>query len=168
MEEGRHTETETTSGVHFPPPLLYAGGFLAGYLLKRTVPLPAPPRALSLGLAVALLIPGFGLIYWALGLFFRRKTSPLPFRPTTALVTTGPYRWSRNPMYLGMLLVYLGLSFWSGVLWAVVLAPIVAALVGRLVIRKEETYLEGRFGESYQQYTRQVGRWLGRKGRTVS
>lgn len=165
MQDVRSTDTDTTSGVHFPPPLIYAGGFLAGMALKRIFPLPALPRAVSLGLAGLLLIPGFGLLYWAMASFLRKKTSPLPFRPTTALVFSGPYRWTRNPMYLGMLLAYLGLAFWSNVLWAVVLAPAVAGLVGRFVIRKEETYLETRFGDPYRQYTRQVRRWLGRKTR---
>jgi protein-S-isoprenylcysteine O-methyltransferase Ste14 len=163
MQDASHIDSkDTTSGVHFPPPFIYVGGFLAGLLLKRLLPLPALPRSVSLGLAIVLLIPGFGLLYWSLALFFRRKTSPLPFRPTTTLVITGPYRWTRNPMYLGMLLAYLGLAFWFGVLWAVVLAPAVAALVGRLVIRKEEQYLEARFGEAYRQYKADVGRWLGK------
>jgi len=165
MQDLRTTDTKATSGVHFPPPLLYVGGFLVGVLLKRLFPLPALPRPVSLGLSFILLIPGFGLLYWALGSFFRKKTSPLPFRPTTTLVITGPYRWTRNPMYLGMLLVYLGLAFWSSVLWAILLAPVVVGLVGRFVIRKEEAYLEARFGDAYRQYSRQVRRWLGRVAR---
>ena len=121
-----------TSGIHFPPPLLYVAHFLSGMLLDRWIPLPVLPRAPSRLVAAVLLLPGFVLIFWSLWLFLRARTSPLPMRPTTAIVRSGPYRFTRNPMYLGMLLLYLGVAFLFDVTWALVLAPAVVVLVNRL------------------------------------
>jgi protein-S-isoprenylcysteine O-methyltransferase Ste14 len=111
-------------------------------------------------MAAALLLPGGGLLVWSLWLFLRARTSPLPMRPTTALVGSGPYRWTRNPMYLAMLLVYLGAALLFDVTWALVLSPAVVALVNRLVIAREERYLEAKFGEEYRRYKARVGRWI--------
>jgi protein-S-isoprenylcysteine O-methyltransferase Ste14 len=149
-----------TSGVSFPPPFLYVGHFLLGILLDRWIPLPALPRTPSRLLATVLLLPGLGLIFWSLWLFLRARTSPLPMRPTTAIVRSGPYRWTRNPMYLGMLLLYLGVALLFDVGWALVLAPVLVVFVGRLVIAKEERYLEASFGDEYQRYKAQVRRWI--------
>jgi len=149
-----------TSGIHFPPPLLYVSHFLLGMLLDRWIPLPALPRAPSRLLAAALLLAGCGLTFWSLWLFWRARTSPLPMRPTTALVRSGPYRWTRNPMYLGMLLLYLGVALLFDVTWALVLAPALVVFVGRLVIAKEERYLEVSFGDEYRRYKARVRRWI--------
>jgi protein-S-isoprenylcysteine O-methyltransferase Ste14 len=147
-------------GIHFPPPFLYVALFLLGLLLGHLVPLPPLPRTPSRLTAAVLLIPGFGLVFWSLWLFLRVRTSPLPMRPASSLVRSGPYRWTRNPMYLGMLLLYLGVALLFDVLWALVLSPAVVLLVGRLVIAREERYLEGKFGDDYRQYKTQVRRWI--------
>jgi protein-S-isoprenylcysteine O-methyltransferase Ste14 len=118
------------------------------------------PRAPSRVIAVLLLAAGFGLIFWSMGLFWRAGTSPLPMRPATELVRTGPYRWSRNPMYLGMLLLYAGVALLFDVFWALMLTPVVPALVVWLVIRREERYLEEKFGGEYRRYKEQAGRWV--------
>lgn len=146
--------------VHFPPPFLYVGVFLLGFLLGRLVPLPELPRAPARLLSAVLLVPGLGLTFWSLWLFLRARTSPLPMRPATALVRSGPYRWTRNPMYLGLLCLYLGVALLFGVTWALPLAPLVVVLVSRLVIRREEQYLEERFGEEYRRYQGEVRRWI--------
>jgi len=150
-----------TSGIHFPPPFLYVGHFLLGLLLDRWIPLPALPRTPSPLLAAVLLLSGFGgLVFWSLWLFLRARTGSLPMRPTTAIVRSGPYRWTRNPMYLGMLLLYLGVALLFDVGWAFVLTPVLLASVGRLVITKGERYLEASFGDEYQRYKAQVRRWI--------
>jgi protein-S-isoprenylcysteine O-methyltransferase Ste14 len=151
---------QTTSGIRFPPPFLYVGLLLAGLLLDRLVPVDPLPHGLSRSLAAVLLLPGFGLIFYSLGLFRLARTSPLPMRPSATLVLSGPYRWTRNPMYLGMLLIYLGAALLFDIFWALVLAPVVVVLVTRLVIRKEERYLEAKFGEEYRGYLAQVRRWI--------
>lgn len=134
--------------------------FLVGLLLGHFVPIPPLPRVPSRILSAFLVVPGLGLTLWSLGLFLRARTSPLPMRPATALVRSGPYRWTRNPMYLGLLLLYLGAALLFDVPWALLLSPLVVLLVGRLVIRREEKYLEERFGEEYRRYMGQVRRWI--------
>lgn len=134
--------------------------FLLGLLLGYLAPIPPLPRAPSRILSALLGVPGLGLTLWSLWLFLRARTSPLPMRPATALVRSGPYRWTRNPMYLGMLLLYLGVALLFDVTWALLLSPAVVFLVGRLVIRREEKYLEATFGEEYRRYMGEVRRWL--------
>ncbi len=154
------SDSQKTSGIHFPPPFIYVGFFLLGLGLERIAPAVSLPRGPSLGIAAVLLLPGFGLLFWSLLLFFKARTSPLPMLPTTAIVRSGPYRWTRNPMYLAMLLIYLGVALWFDVFWALPFVPLVIFLVGRLVIGKEERYLEEKFGEEYRRYKIEVGRWL--------
>jgi len=81
-------------------------------------------------------------------------------KPTTALVLNGPYQMTRNPMYLGLLCLYLAAAFWLNLVWALVLVPILIGIVQRVVIEKEERYLEQQFGETYRQYKAHVRRWI--------
>lgn len=154
------SETQQSSGIRFPPPFLYVGVLLLSLLLEKLIPVAPLPRTLSRSLSAVLLIPAFGLLLWSLGLFLRARTSPLPMRPTTSLVFAGPYRWTRNPMYLAMLMVYIGTALLFDVFWALVLIPAVMFLVVRFVIQREEQYLETKFGEEYRQYRRRVRRWI--------
>ena len=154
------TEPQRTSGIRFPPPFLYVGVLLLGLLLQWVVPVNPLPRTFSRTMAVVLLLPGLGLVFWSIWLFLRARTSPLPMRPTTAIVRTGPYRWTRNPMYLGMLLIYIGFALLFDIFWALVLIPLVTTLVARLVIHREERYLQATFGEEYRRYQTQVRRWI--------
>ena len=158
--EHSRAEHPRTPGIHFPPPFLYVALLLLGILLDKLTPLPPLPRGFSRLLAAVLLVPGLGLILWSLWLFLRARTNPLPMRPASSLVRSGPYRWTRNPMYLGMLLLYLGVALLFDISWALVLSPAVVLLVGRLVIAREERYLEGKFGDDYRQYMTQVRRWI--------
>jgi protein-S-isoprenylcysteine O-methyltransferase Ste14 len=154
------SDSQKTSGIHFPPPFIYVTFFLLGLGLERIGPAVSLPRGPALAVAAVLLIPGFGLLFWSLLLFLKARTSPLPMLPTTAIVKSGPYRWTRNPMYLAMLLIYLGVALWFDVFWALVFVPLVIFLVGRLVIGKEERYLEEKFGQEYRLYKTQVRRWI--------
>jgi protein-S-isoprenylcysteine O-methyltransferase Ste14 len=149
-----------TSGIRIPPPLFYVAGFLIGVALELAFPIDDPPLAVSL--AGALICGGLWLaLDGAAMLFFRRAgTSMVPMNPSSALVTSGPYRFTRNPMYLGMAFGYIALAFALGVIWALVLLPVVIAAVDRLVIAREETYLVRRFGSVYCDYMARVRRWL--------
>jgi len=146
--------------VRIPPPLIYVAGFVLGLLLERAFPVLTLPKNLSrvaAGLCVAL---SATLTVWSIGLFRRARTSFIPIRPTTALVVSGPYRVTRNPMYLGLVGLYLGLALWFGVFWALILLPAVIAVVQHSVIAREEQYLEQKFGEEYLKYKACVRRWI--------
>ena len=111
-------------------------------------------------LAVAMLAVGLIMGLLAAGLFRRAGTDVKPWRTSTALVTDGPYRWTRNPMYLGMTLVYLGLALAADSLVAVLLLIPVVVIIQTQVIAREERYLEGKFGDEFRAYKARVRRWL--------
>jgi protein-S-isoprenylcysteine O-methyltransferase Ste14 len=148
------------SDVRIPPPLIYIAGFLVGVALEVAYPIEALPLALAL---IAALI---GIVIWlaldgAAMLHFRRaRTSMVPMKPSTALVTSGPYRITRNPMYVGMAVLYAALALAFGVIWALAVLPLVILAVDRLVIAREEPYLERKFSDQYRQYRGRVRRWL--------
>lgn len=153
---------QDTSGVRFPPPLIYAGLFVVGYALHRFAPVrlraePAPAQQLiGWGLVAASVLLSASAVW----LFRRAGTTPNPWKPTTALVIRGPYRFTRNPMYLAFAALYLGLTLLVNSVWPLVLFPGVIALVQTQVIAREEAYLETKFGEVYRAYKAQVRRWL--------
>jgi protein-S-isoprenylcysteine O-methyltransferase Ste14 len=152
--------TNESSGVKVPPPLFYIAGFMVGVGLELVFPIERPPVVITvlgtvIGTALWLALDGAAM------LFFRRAgTSMVPMNPTTALVTTGPYRFTRNPMYLGMAFLYIAFALAFGVIWALVLLPVVIAAVDQLVIALEEAYLVRKFGQAYRDYMTQVRRWL--------
>lgn len=149
-------------GVRFPPPTLFAVGFLAGWLLHRLHALPLLPGAFAAREPAGLLLLALGLACagWGLLTFLRARTAIIPHNPASRLVTSGPYRFSRNPMYTGLTIAYLGLTLLLGSAWPLLFLPLVLAALVALVIRREEAYLLGAFGEEYRQYTRRVRRWL--------
>jgi len=149
----------STAGVLAPPPLIYAGALGVGLLLHRWHSVRLLPARFAAPAGIALLLLGLTAVP-ALLAFRRVNTSPEPWKPTTALVTTGPYRVTRNPMYLGFTLLYLGTTCWVNTLWPLILLPLVLVAMHYGVIIREETYLERLFGEEYLAYKRRVRRWL--------
>ena len=151
-----------TSGVRFPPPLIYAGGFAAGYGAHRLLPIRLwpDPTAIEGRLGWGLLVAGVLLAVSAAYLFRRAGTTPNPSKPTSALVIRGPYRFTRNPMYVGMAVLYVGGSLLLNDPWPLAFLPIVVTLVQRRVIAREEAYLERRFGDEYRTYKARVRRWI--------
>ena len=150
-----------TAGIRVPPPLFYLGGFLIGVALELAFPVDGPaPWIRSVGAALGL--AGFIVFGSRAVLAFRRAQTPvIPFKPTTALVTTGwPYSHTRNPMYVGLAFLYAGFAFGFGVIWAFAILPFVLIAIDRLVIAREEPYLERKFGEPYRDYKGRVRRWL--------
>ena len=99
---------------------------------------------------------------WSLWLFGRHETGLLPGQPTEAMIETGPYRLSRNPLYVGLLVLYLGLALLVPTVWGLALFPAAVLLVRWGAILPEERFLRERFGASYVDYTHRVRRWLGR------
>ena len=151
------------SGVRVYPPVFFAAGIAAGYILDWLRPLPLCADALRpamraagfAALALWLVLDG-----WALALLLRAGTSPNPMRPTTALVSTGPYRISRNPIYVGYVFLQIGLALLAGSAWLVLTLVPVLFLLDRFVIQREERYLETTFGDAYLRYRGRVRRWL--------
>ena len=161
MADGsERTNIPDHSGVKVPPPLIYVGAFVLGLLLERRFPileLPQTPRQVVAVLCIALWAI---LTVWSIGLFRRAGTNFIPIKPTTALVFSGPYRFTRNPMYLGFIVLYAGLALWFSAVWALLLLPGVIAGIQYHVIAREEQYLERKFGEQYLRYKARVRRWL--------
>jgi protein-S-isoprenylcysteine O-methyltransferase Ste14 len=149
-----------TAGVVAPPPLIYLAGLGVGFALEALLPGSSVPAAVQWGLGGVLVVAGVALLLSFNTAFSRRGTAVEPWKPTTAIVTTGPYRISRNPAYLGMALVYAGVALMSDALWVLAPLPVVLAVVDRGVIAREERYLERKFGQEYVDYRSRVRRWL--------
>lgn len=150
-------------GVRFPPPFLFAAGFLAAWALSRRVPLPLLPLgAQPTGDTLGVVVVGAGLLlmFWGIATFRAHRTAVFPNRPAAHIVREGPYRFTRNPMYTGMTLAYCGLTLLINDVWPLVMLPIVLALLIRLVIAREERYLASAFPGEYDSYRRKVRRWL--------
>lgn len=150
-------------GVMAPPPIIYAAGFALGLAAQYFYPLPLTatlPRVIRIALVVLLLGCGIVLGLAALLSFRRAGTAVEPWKPSTALVAKGPYRLSRNPIYVGMTAVVLALAFALDNAWVIVflLPTLVAIRYG--VIAREEAYLERKFGDAYRRYKNTVRRWL--------
>ena len=146
--------------VRIPPPLIYVAGFVLGLALERFLPVLVLPKIPSRVAALLCIAVGVTIAAWSVGLFRREHTSFVPIKPTTTLVIYGPYRFTRNPMYLGLVCVYLGIALWFGIFWALILLPAVMALIQRYVIIREEQYLERKFGGEYLKYKADVRRWI--------
>jgi protein-S-isoprenylcysteine O-methyltransferase Ste14 len=148
------------SGVLVPPPLIYVAFFLVGMGVERYVPLARLPVGLGRPLGAALVLSWAGLTAWSFRRFWASGTSIVPIRPSTALVIEGPYRFTRNPMYVGLLLLYVGVACWFGLVWPLLLAPALVFVIGVYVIGHEERYLTRKFGDEYRRYQAHVRRWL--------
>lgn len=154
--------TRDHPGVIAPPPLIFAGFLAAGVLSDRYVSGWSLQLPVFAAQAMAVLLGGAGLVFLAgaLGLFRRAGTRPEPWQPTTAIVTGGVYRVTRNPMYVGISLVCAGLALTFGSPLALALLPVAVMVIHRSVILREERYLEEKFGAEYLAYKARVRRWL--------
>jgi protein-S-isoprenylcysteine O-methyltransferase Ste14 len=150
------------AGVIALPPFILLGFLVAATVLEAVVPLPMlGAHALARYLAgAALAACGFVLTGIGMRCFAAAGTNVPPNQPTTALVVDGIYGRTRNPLYLGMILVYLGLSVAAGSLWAIVLVVPLLWVINVGVIAREERYLERKFGDAYRAYKGRVRRWL--------
>src|SRR3954447_3222623 len=154
--------TASTPGIRVPPPLVYLAGFGCGLLVELVAPSPELPVWLRIAGGVA----GFLLLLLLdtrAMLRFRRHATPFnPARPAQTLVTDGPYRFTRNPMYIGMACAYAGAAIAASTLWPLALLPVVLLVVDRAIIPREERHLAERFAEEYERYRQRVPRWLRR------
>ena len=148
------------AGVVVPPPLIYVAFFLVGIGVQRYVPIARLPAGPVRMLSTVLVLSWLMLTAWSFRRFWASGTSIVPVRPATALVLEGPYRWTRNPMYVGLLFLYIGVACWFGLVWPLLLAPVLVWVISVAVIGREERYLTRKFGDEYTRYQSQVRRWL--------
>ena len=153
-------QAEEDTGIFRGPPILYLAAFVAGGATHSAFPihfLLADWLRLAIGLPTIVLAGAF----WISAILALRRagTAVNPGKPTTALVAQGPFRFSRNPLYLSLALIYLGATISLDMLWPLVFLPGVLAAIG-LVVRQEERYLERKFGQVYLDYKAKVRRWL--------
>ncbi len=162
-DEGTKGDYPRDPGVRFPPPLLFIAALGAGILLHQWFPLQIlPSQWRFVGLLLGWLLVGCaaGLSGWAMTTFLRGRTSIRPDRPASKLVTWGPYRLSRNPMYIALSSLHLGVSILVNTSWPVLFLPMVWVFLYFSVIRREERYLAAAFGNEYESYCSRVRRWL--------
>jgi protein-S-isoprenylcysteine O-methyltransferase Ste14 len=149
-------------GVRFPPPFVYLGALVLGLAVERVVvPLSfGVDWRLLIAAGALLFVVGAAITLAATGLFRRLGTKVRPSQPTTLIATTGPYRRTRNPMYLAMAFMYAGLAIGFDAPIALALLPLVLIAIETQVIAREERYLEAKFGDDYRRYKAEVRRWL--------
>ena len=143
-----------------PPPLIFLGGLAIGITLHWLKPLPFLPENVPLPLGVALIAISVLLVVTAIRAFIKAKTNIDVRKPTTSIVVTGPYRFTRNPIYLSMALLVLGIAVWMNESWILMALLPVLMLIRFGVIAREEAYLTEKFGAEYLEYKSKVRRWL--------
>jgi len=155
------TEAKDGAAVRVPPPLVYIAAVVAGIGLQFIWPVPigrAGGARVALGLLIALL--GVPLVVGAFRLFRKTGQDPKPWLATPEIIRSGVYRFTRNPMYVGLALLQSAIGLGMGNLWILLLVPLACVVVQTTAIRHEEAYLERKFGDAYLDYKRSVRRWL--------
>lgn len=155
-----HEHDQDNPGVIALPPLIFGGTLIAGLLLQRLMPLRFMPRALRWVLGPVLIVGGVALGGWASRTMQAAGTGIDPRDASTTIVSEGPFRYSRNPIYVSFTLFYTGIATLANAGTALLLLPAVLMVMRRGVIDREEQYLERKFGSAYLQYKAQVRRWL--------
>ena len=150
------------AGVPLPPPVIFVGIFALALIVDwaadgPSFALPFLPRLIA---AAILLFIGLASMIIAGAQFNAQKTNIPPWKPATVLVTTGIYRYSRNPMYLGMAVIYAALSLFADSVVSLLCLPAVLVILFFVAIKREEHYLEVKFGQDYRDYKARARRWL--------
>lgn len=161
--ETRRVHLPDHAGVRIAPPLVYAIALFVGLVLHwvRPIEVALDERVVVFRpIGVGLVVVGGWMVVEAVRLMRSVGTSPLPTRPTTVLVLGGPFHYTRNPMYLGMLLVTAGVALLANAVWPLLFLPIVVSIINSEVIVREEKYLSRKFGGEYEVYKRRTRRWL--------
>jgi protein-S-isoprenylcysteine O-methyltransferase Ste14 len=154
-------DTTDTAQVIIRPPLAWGLAVIAGLALNWLVPLPFLPVDLPAGwLGAMVFILALALVAWAIVTITRAGSNVPTNLPTTTIVASGPYRFTRNPIYLGMFLGLIGLAIAFDNLWLLMMLVPFALVIRYGVVAREETYLERKFGDVYRRYHTRVRRWL--------
>lgn len=156
------TASGSGPGAPLPPTLIYIAGLVLGWWLDRAAPLIADEEP-DIGVSIVgwgLTAIGTALFAWGMATFATVGTGIMLQRAATEVVAIGPYRWSRNPMYVAFTLMYVGVSMAMGWLWPFLLLPVVIFVLTAAVIAREERYMRATFGPAYAAYCQRVRRWL--------
>ena len=153
-------ETTDHAPIVVNPFVIVGGALMVAVLLQWLWPLPFLPTTLARIVGVLVFLLGFGFGLPAVRLMRQAKTTLNPYRPSSAVITSGPFRLTRNPLYVANLLNYAGLVVFFSLLWGLLLLPAIVWMTNRWVIRHEESYLEQKFGGEYTRYKASVRRWL--------
>jgi protein-S-isoprenylcysteine O-methyltransferase Ste14 len=155
------SDTADTANVIIRPLIAWALAVLAGLALQWLLPLPFMPVAVPAGwVGAAVFIVALALFAWAIATITRAGSNVPTNRPTTTIVDAGPYRFTRNPIYLGMCLGLIGLAIAFDSVWLLVALVLFGLVIRYGVVAREEAYLERKFGEAYRKYRSRVRRWL--------
>lgn len=147
-------------GVIALPPLLYAGALLLVVILERLMPWSLYAHLARVWIGAALTVAGIAVVLWGSATMHRAGTNVPPNRPATALVTQGPFRYTRNPLYLGLHATFLGLTYLLQSAWGLLVFVPLAVVMHHGVILREEAYLERKFGDAYRAYCKSVRRYF--------
>lgn len=158
----KQIDTSKGPGVYIPPPLLYVLTFVAAVFIQKKIPLSDALFRTTITEVVGILFIIISLFFLGKSLrqFFLTKNTVILIKPASSLQTTGIYSATRNPMYVGLAILYLGISCFIGNWWNFILFPLLLIIVQEFVIRKEEKYLQIEFGQEYKEYRAKVRRWI--------
>jgi protein-S-isoprenylcysteine O-methyltransferase Ste14 len=153
-------QSKDTPNVISCPPLVFFGALGVGFLLNWLLPIQTYASESSRIIGGILGLAGTSFGTWGAYTLRRAGTAVRPDQPVTALVTGGPFRYSRNPLYIGLTTIYVGITITCGEWWPLATLVPALALVHWRIVRREEQYLEGRFGDRYRDYKAHVRRWI--------
>lgn len=152
-------------GVKFPPPALFVVGFVLGVIFEKAIfELPlftdSASARIRMGVGAAIVVGGIALAIVAVMTFRKAKTAIIPHHSATLIVDYGPFALSRNPMYLGLSIAYVGFVIMYNSGWPLIMLPLILTALYTLVISREEQYLHSAFGQVYADYQHKVRRWI--------
>ena len=153
-------DEQDNPAIRIPPPLIYLLPLLLGLVLDRRAHVPFLPRGVARVLGWPLVGGGMALAVWFARTMRDADTTMHVNKPVSSLVQDGPFRYSRNPGYLSLTMLYGGIAVLRNALWAILLLPLALYVIQREVIGREERYLERTFGEEYLDYKARVRRWV--------
>ena len=160
QDEASKNQLPDHAGVAFHPPLMLISMLVAGFGLRAVLPLSFLPDQMAWMAGATIVVISFAFFFWA-AITMRRGGGSIPTgEPTEVILSNGPYRFSRNPIYASMIVLFIGVGIWANSLWFVGFAVVAVFLLSWGVISREEAYLERKFGTTYAAYKSEVRRWL--------
>ncbi|MDP6260049.1 MAG: isoprenylcysteine carboxylmethyltransferase family protein [Rhodospirillales bacterium] len=154
------SDSNDNPGVIAPPPLIFIAGLIVGFALDFFWPVPLVPMEIRIYAGGFIILISFVTAIWMMRLFIKARTNLDVRKPTHKIVTSGPFRWTRNPAYLSLSLLVLGIAIVADSIWVLLLLVVVMIVTHYKVILREEAYLEQKFGVEYLEYKASVRRWV--------